>query len=224
MEPDVFDGVMNPVLSPRYAGMGDPFAGYGSFMIPESHSSIMGTTTTNNNSSSSMMMDSTNMHYKMMEPIMMMEAYPAYSGDSLFQHGFLMQSGEPEAMIADLAQPVPLTAISASSLTSTSTSNLNSSSSSSTAPSSEQASSCHHCKRRRPIHELKPCHREYASKSGTSRRGCRKRYCVSCLTKYGISSQQADSDSWACMACQGKCECAACRRKENPKDEKGTDK
>jgi len=86
---------------------------------------------------------------------------------------------------------------------------------------SEIASSCHHCKRRRHPNELKPCHRNGAKvdRNGTeavaSRRTCRKRYCLGCLQKYGITFAEAELPGWTCMACRGLCECAACRRKGN---------
>jgi hypothetical protein len=87
-------------------------------------------------------------------------------------------------------------------------------------PISEIASSCHHCKRRRHPNELKACHRgagaAVSGKKGTdARRCCRKRYCISCLQKYGISFAEADEPGWTCMACRGACECAACRRKSS---------
>jgi hypothetical protein len=84
---------------------------------------------------------------------------------------------------------------------------------------SEIASSCHHCKRRRHPNELKPCHRNGAkidrngAEAVASRRTCRKRYCLGCLQKYGITFAEAEQAGWTCMACRGVCECAACRRK-----------
>lgn len=83
----------------------------------------------------------------------------------------------------------------------------------------EIASSCHHCKRRRHPNELKPCHRNGAkidrngAETVAARRTCRKRYCLGCLQKYGISFAEAEQPGWTCMACRGLCECAACRRK-----------
>eukprot|EP00475_Leptophrys_vorax_P042001 TRINITY_DN791_c0_g1_i1.p1 TRINITY_DN791_c0_g1~~TRINITY_DN791_c0_g1_i1.p1 ORF type:complete len:390 (-),score=89.66 TRINITY_DN791_c0_g1_i1:151-1320(-) len=94
-----------------------------------------------------------------------------------------------------------------------------SSSATSSRPISEIASSCHHCKRRRHPNELKPCHRNGAkvdrngAEAVSSRRTCRKRYCLGCLQKYGISFADAEQPGWTCMACRGLCECAACRRK-----------
>jgi hypothetical protein len=79
--------------------------------------------------------------------------------------------------------------------------------------SADNPSSCHNCKRRRPGEDLRCCNN--IKKKETSNRSCKKKYCLWCLQKYGISVEDAKMPGWICASCQGICDCAACRRKFN---------
>lgn len=75
----------------------------------------------------------------------------------------------------------------------------------------DTSSSCHHCKRRRKPAELKTCTRTFEYKKEL--KACKKRYCLSCISKYPQDAIECELPNWICMACKRICKCAACRRK-----------
>lgn len=69
--------------------------------------------------------------------------------------------------------------------------------------------SCHHCKTSKPLETLRKC------SAPTSKRGCRKKYCLSCL-KRSYPNMDHTVDFWTCPACINACVCAGCKRKNAP--------
>lgn len=80
--------------------------------------------------------------------------------------------------------------------------------------------SCHQCKRRRPNSQLLQCNKAFECKTQSSKRQCRKRFCVHCLVKYEIDMEEAAKlDRWWCPACCGDCDCASCKRRRSRTDD-----
>ena len=76
-------------------------------------------------------------------------------------------------------------------------------------PTSAPTASCHQCKLKKPHEALRVCN----THSDKGRR-CKKKFCQSCLAKYGDTVIACDGSDghWACPACRGVCNCARCRR------------
>ena len=81
-------------------------------------------------------------------------------------------------------------------------------------PTSAPTASCHQCKLKKPHEALRVCN----AHSGKGRR-CKKKFCQSCLAKYGDTFIACDGSDghWACPACRGVCNCARCRRSRGDK-------
>ena len=67
---------------------------------------------------------------------------------------------------------------------------------------------CHQCKTSKPESIVHVCSVILPSKKNP----CRKKYCHPCLSRiYGISPSDLPTP-WLCIACEGRCSCAACIR------------
>ncbi|GAB5368622.1 hypothetical protein AAMO2058_001335400 [Amorphochlora amoebiformis] len=73
--------------------------------------------------------------------------------------------------------------------------------------------SCHQCKIKKHISQLRPCSSRVTSRHG---RKCRKKYCKQCLGRYGDSETMKNSpepEPWPCPACRKICTCAQCKKR-----------